>query len=58
MLMLPSNGNNQAVISVPVQSNGISDVDLDQRQGSVNAGNANSVGEFCDFCNAFDMKAA
>ncbi|KAI9379950.1 hypothetical protein POPTR_016G009800v4 [Populus trichocarpa] len=44
MLMLPSNGNNQAVISVPVQSNGISDVDLDQRQGSVNAGNANSVG--------------
>ncbi|KAJ6756764.1 hypothetical protein OIU79_029032 [Salix purpurea] len=44
MLMLPSNENNQAVISVPVQSNGISDVDLDQRQASVNVGNANSVG--------------
>ncbi|KAJ6300874.1 hypothetical protein OIU76_021637 [Salix suchowensis] len=43
MLMLPSNENNQAVISVPVQSNGISDVDLDQRQASVNVGNANSV---------------
>ena len=57
MLMLPSNENNQAVISVPVQSNGISDVDLDQRQ-SVNVGNANSVGEFCGFCNAFDTKAA
>ncbi|KAJ6870091.1 hypothetical protein NC652_035869 [Populus alba x Populus x berolinensis] len=44
MLMPLSNGNNQAVISVPVQSNGISDVDLDQRHGSVNAGSANSVG--------------
>ncbi|XP_011040190.1 PREDICTED: uncharacterized protein LOC105136509 isoform X1 [Populus euphratica] len=43
MLMLPSNGNNQAVISVPAQSNGISDVDWDQRQGRVNVGNANSV---------------
>ncbi|CAK7323282.1 unnamed protein product [Dovyalis caffra] len=44
MLMLPSNENHQAAISVPVQSNGVSHVDMDQRQGSLNAGNANSVG--------------
>jgi hypothetical protein len=56
--MLLSDENHQTAISVPVQSNGVCHADLDQRQGSFNAGNANSVGEACHFCNAFDMKAA
>ncbi|KAH8506888.1 hypothetical protein Peur_043933 [Populus x canadensis] len=42
--MLLSDENHQTAISVPVQSNGVCHADLDQRQGSFNAGNANSVG--------------
>ncbi|KAG5242392.1 hypothetical protein OIU77_029506 [Salix suchowensis] len=42
--VLLSDENHQTAISVPVQSNGACHVDLDLRQGSLNAGNANSVG--------------